>query len=107
MFLLRKRKSQTIRESFHREHSKEAHHKGTQNKGMDMNATEILVSQRRLYSKQYKKRDEMGREWCTGDVLEIGCGEFPILKDSNKIDIRKIDGVMKHNANEHLSLIHI
>ncbi len=64
--------------------------------------SEILKEQRRLYTSQYEKREEEARKWCNGRCLEIGCGEYPVFKDSIKIDIRPIKGVLQHDVNKNL-----
>lgn len=61
---------------------------------------ERLKEQRGNFERQYKKRDDLGREWCTGKVLEIGCGEYPTIGGSTRMDVRKIDGVIQHDANK-------
>jgi len=45
------------------------------------------------------KRDTMVRMMSKGKILELGCGEFPLFKDSVKVDISGVNGCIVANCN--------
>lgn len=50
--------------------------------------------------KSYKERNEIIRSHAFGKMLELGCGEFPLFKDSIKGDIAKIKGCLRVDCNK-------
>ncbi len=41
--------------------------------------------------KSYKERNRIVKRYSFGEILEIGCGEFPLFKNSIRIDIANIN----------------
>ncbi len=63
-----------------------------------------LVKESRKHLRSYGERNRVVKNWSFGKLLELGCGEFPLFKDSTKIDIAKIDGCRQEDCNYPLPL---
>jgi len=62
------------------------------------------LKKQNLKIKSLFQRDEIVKKIARGKILELGCGEFPLFKNSTKIDIAKIDGCIKADLNKPLPL---
>jgi len=63
-----------------------------------------LKKDRISLKKDYETRDKLAREWSSGKILELGCGEFPLFKDSTKVDIISIGGCIQADCNYSIPL---
>lgn len=50
--------------------------------------------------KWFIQRISITKKWSKGNILELGCGEFPVFKESVKMDIVKIDGCIQADCNK-------
>lgn len=65
---------------------------------------EQLKRGRELLKESFQERDKIAKVWSSGKILELGCGEFPLFKDSTKVDIVKINGCIQADCNYPLPL---
>lgn len=50
--------------------------------------------------KWFVQRMAIAKELSQGKTLEIGCGEFPVFKESVRMDVAKIEGCIQHDSNQ-------